>query len=111
MGLKLAQGPAHVLELQVETIGVDDLDVKTGLAQGSGAFAKTIPATWSSYIVLGTWILFALVFAITSLVAYLTYANYLFVLDDDALKIKRGFLSKDSFGIEMRNIKSGVRIL
>jgi uncharacterized membrane protein YdbT with pleckstrin-like domain len=75
------------------------------IAQANQVFAKTPLAPWSSYLVLGVWILFVLVFVITFLVAYLTYANYLFMLDSDALKIKRGILSKEETAIPYRQIQ------
>ncbi len=75
------------------------------VANANGVFTKTFLAPWSSYIVLGAWVLFVIVFIITFLVAYLTYANYLFVLGDDALKIRRGILSKEEIAIPYRQIQ------
>jgi len=75
------------------------------IAQGSGAFSKTPIAPWSIYIVLATWGLFILIFIVTFLVAYLTYTNYLFMLGDDALKIRRGILSKEEVAIPYRQIQ------
>ena len=45
------------------------------IAQGNGVFPKTPFAAWSSYGVLGAWILFFFVFVITFLITYLSYAN------------------------------------
>jgi uncharacterized membrane protein YdbT with pleckstrin-like domain len=73
--------------------------------QGNGVFRTTPIAAWSSYIVLGAWALFVLVFIITFLAAYLTYVNYLFMLDTDALKIRRGILSKEEIAIPYRQIQ------
>jgi putative membrane protein len=75
------------------------------IAQGNGVFAKTILAPWSMYIVLGTWVLFVLVFVVTFLIAYFTYTNYLFMLDADALKIRRGILAKEEIAIPYRQIQ------
>jgi uncharacterized membrane protein YdbT with pleckstrin-like domain len=75
------------------------------IAQGNGVFSKTPFAAWSSYGVLGAWILFFFVFVITFLITYLSYANYLFMLDDDALKIRRGILSKEETAIPYRQIQ------
>jgi uncharacterized membrane protein YdbT with pleckstrin-like domain len=75
------------------------------VAQGNGVFSKTFLAPWSFYIVLATWGLFILMFIVTFLIAYLTYANYLFMLDDDALKIRRGILSKEEIAIPYRQIQ------
>ena len=75
------------------------------IARENGVFEKTFLANWSPYIVLGAWILFILVFLITFFVAYLTYTNYLFMLDDDALKIRRGILSKEEVAIPYRQIQ------
>ncbi len=79
--------------------------VLISIAEGSGVFAKTILTAWSLYLVCGVWLLFVLTFVITFLVAYLTYANYLFMLDDNALKIKRGILSKEEIAIPYRQIQ------
>jgi uncharacterized membrane protein YdbT with pleckstrin-like domain len=76
------------------------------IAQENGAFSKTPIAAWSSYIVLGVWILFVLVFFVTFLVTYLNYANYLFMLDSDALKIRRGILGKVEIAIPYRQIQN-----
>ena len=75
------------------------------IAQGNGVFLKTFLAAWSLYVVFGIWILFILIFGVTFLVTYLTYANYLFMLDDDALKIRRGILSKEETAIPYRQIQ------
>jgi putative membrane protein len=75
------------------------------IAQENNAFAKTVLAAWSFYLVLGAWALFVLIFAMTFLIAYLTYANYLFMLGDDALKIRRGILSKEEIAIPYRQIQ------
>ena len=75
------------------------------VVQGNGIFVKTIIAPWSFYLVIGAWVLFVLTFVITFLVAYLTYANYVFTLDADALKIKRGILSKEEIAIPYRQIQ------
>lgn len=75
------------------------------IAQMNGVFAKTFLAAWSSYIALGAWALFVLVFVITFLITYLTYANYLFMLDDNALRIRRGILSKEETAIPYRQIQ------
>jgi uncharacterized membrane protein YdbT with pleckstrin-like domain len=75
------------------------------VVQGRGVFVATIIAPWSFYLVLGVWALFALTFIITFLVGYLTYVNYLFILDADALKIKRGILSKEEIAIPYRQIQ------
>ena len=75
------------------------------IAQENNVFAKKIFAAWSLYLVLGAWALFILVFVMTFLVAYLTYANYLFMLGDDALKIRRGILAKEEIAIPYRQIQ------
>ncbi len=75
------------------------------VAQGSGVFAKTPIAPWSFYIVLGAWALFVFILVVTFLAAYLTYINYLFMLDADALKIRRGILSKEEIAIPYRQIQ------
>ncbi|MGB7957247.1 MAG: PH domain-containing protein [Minisyncoccia bacterium] len=79
--------------------------VLLSIAQANGVFAKTIIGAWSLYIVLGVWALCVLVFVITFLVAYLSYANFLFMLDDNALKIRRGILSKEETAIPYRQIQ------
>ena len=75
------------------------------VAQGSGVFAKIHFAAWSLYVVLGVWALFILAFVLTFLIAYLTYVNYLFALDDDALKIRRGIIAKEEIAIPYRQIQ------
>jgi putative membrane protein len=75
------------------------------IAQGSGIFAKTPLAPWSIFIVLGVWALFVLTFVLTFFITYLTYVNYVFMLDDDALKIRRGILSKEEISIPYRQIQ------
>jgi len=75
------------------------------VVQRYGGFANTFLTRWSLGIVLGVWGLFILVFVITFLIAYLTYTNYLFMLDDDALKIRRGILSKEEIAIPYRQIQ------
>jgi uncharacterized membrane protein YdbT with pleckstrin-like domain len=76
------------------------------IAQGSGVFSNAHFAAWSFYIVLGAWVLFVLAFVITFFIAYLTYANYLFALEDNALKIKRGILAKEEIAIPYRQIQN-----
>lgn len=61
-----------------------------------------------AYVFLGAWIvlaLFVVTFAITLLVVWLTYANYKFALGEDALKIKRGILSREEVAIPYRQIQ------
>ena len=79
--------------------------VLLSIAQANGVFAKTIIGAWSLYLVFGVWALCVLVFVITFLIAYLTYANFLFMLDNDALKIRRGILSKEETAIPYRQIQ------
>jgi len=92
-------------EQMVPTVIIFIAAVLLLIAQASGAFAKTPLASWGFYIVLGAWALFVLAFVITFLVAYLTYANYLFMLDDNALKIRRGILAKEEVAIPYRQIQ------
>ncbi len=75
------------------------------IAQGSGIFAKTPFAPWSIFIVFGVWALFVLTFVLTFFITYLTYVNYVFMLSDDALKIRRGILSKEEISIPYRQIQ------
>jgi putative membrane protein len=79
--------------------------IALSIVQTEGIFAKTIIAPWSGLVVLGAWILFVLTFILTFLIAYLTYINYQFTLDDDALKIRRGILSKEGIAIPYRQIQ------
>ena len=65
------------------------LIVAVGLlaASGSGVLTKTPAGDLSNYASIGAVVIsavFILVFIITLLVAWLTYANYLFALGDDA---------------------------
>ena len=73
--------------------------------EAHGLFSKTPLAPWSGWIVLAGWILFALTLGITLLATYLNYANYEFLLDDDALKIRRGILSRTETAIPYRQIQ------
>ena len=75
------------------------------VAQLNGVFAKTFIANWSAYVVLAAWLILILVFAITFLATYLIYDNYLFMLDEDALRIRRGIISKEEIAIPYRQIQ------
>ena len=57
------------------------------------------PAAW------GCFALFAVVLAVTLLVAWLIYANYKYCLGVDSLKIKRGILNKEEVAIPYRQIQ------
>ena len=61
-----------------------------------------------AYLILGGWIvlaIFVLTLAITLLITWLIYANYKFALGADALKIKRGILSREEVAIPYRQIQ------
>ena len=75
------------------------------IVQLNGGFATKPLAAWSGYVVLGAWLLFALILIVTLLAAYLSYIGYEFMLDDDALKIRRGILSKEEIAIPYRQIQ------
>ena len=75
------------------------------VAQANGIFAKTILAAWSVYIVLGGWLLFILISVITFLSPILPMRIMNSCLDDDALKIRRGILSKEEIAIPYRQIQ------
>ncbi len=69
---------------------------------------KTPVGDLTNYAALTAWgclALFALVFAITLLVAWLISANYKYCLGDDSLKIKRGILNKEEVAIPYRQIQ------
>jgi uncharacterized membrane protein YdbT with pleckstrin-like domain len=76
---------------------------------GSGVLAETPAGDLSSYasigalIILGTFI-GALIIII--LISWLTYANYLFALGEDALKIRRGILDREEVAIPYRQIQN-----
>jgi uncharacterized membrane protein YdbT with pleckstrin-like domain len=75
------------------------------VAQASGTFSKTMFAPWSMDLMLIIWAIFILVFAITYLATYLVYDNYLFMLGDEALRIKRGIIGKEEIAIPYRQIQ------
>lgn len=47
-----------------------------------------------------------IVFGVTLLISWLIYANYKFLLDNDALKIKRGVFEKEEIAIPYRQIQN-----
>jgi uncharacterized membrane protein YdbT with pleckstrin-like domain len=51
------------------------------------------------------WI-FLIVFTVTVLVAWIEYANFAFLLADDALKVKRGVIHKEEIAIPYRQIQN-----
>ena len=75
------------------------------VAQLSGVFSKTILAPWGIYLVIGAWLITVFVFLITFFVTYLVYDNYLFMLDEYALKIRRGIIGKEEIAIPYRQIQ------
>ncbi len=75
------------------------------VAQLSGVFAKTMLASWGIYLVIGAWLIMIFVFLVTFFVTYLVYDNYLFMLDEYALKIRRGIIGKEEIAIPYRQIQ------
>ena len=74
------------------------------------SFLKNVPVVGdlTGYANMGAWImlgLFVVAFLITFLVAWLIYVNYKFMLGEDALKIKRGILSKEEVAMPYRQIQ------
>ncbi len=79
-----------------------------GVANGAGVFAKTPAGNLSDYASWGAVAFSALaivIFLITLIVAWLIYINYLFMLSDDALKIRRGVFSREEIAIPYRQIQ------
>ena len=75
------------------------------VAQLNGIFNKTPFAPWGMDVTLIIWAIFVLTFFITYFVTYLVYDNYLFMLGDEALRIKRGILAKEEIAIPYRQIQ------
>lgn len=71
----------------------------------AGVFDNSPFAAWSVSVVIGAWILFLLVLGISLAASYLSYQGYEFMLDDDALKIRRGILNKEEIAIPYRQIQ------
>lgn len=75
------------------------------------AFLKNIPAIGdvTGYMNMITWTVFGIfvvIFLAVLLIAWLTYANYKFYLDDDALRIKRGIFNKEEISMPYRQIQT-----
>jgi putative membrane protein len=61
-----------------------------------------------NYFMLGGWIMLAVAavaFLIALLISWLIYRNYTFCLEDDALKIRRGVITKEEIAIPYRQIQ------
>ncbi|HUZ92472.1 MAG TPA: PH domain-containing protein, partial [Candidatus Paceibacterota bacterium] len=59
----------------------------------------------AEYAALACFLVFIVAFLIALLVGWLVYKNYRFLLGEDALKIKRGVLSKEEIAIPFRQIQ------
>ena len=79
------------------------------VVQGQAFLIKTPVGNVQPYAVMAAWIvlaLFIVIFLVTLLIAWLIYKNYKFCLGEDALKIKKGVLSKEETAIPYRQIQN-----
>jgi uncharacterized membrane protein YdbT with pleckstrin-like domain len=99
--LQRIQAAAAFLLVTIVLFATKDLLFWKNLPLGIGDVTRyTNLAAW---IALG---IFAILFLIAIIIAWLIYANYKFLLSDDALKIKRGILSKEEVAIPYRQIQN-----
>ncbi len=76
---------------------------------GSGAFTNISGQNFDPYInsaAIAALVLFVVAFALAFLIAWLEYSTYKFFMDEDALRIKRGVLSKEEIAIPYRQIQN-----
>lgn len=75
---------------------------------GQGFLAKTPFGDIRAYITFAAaWsvVVFVIVAALTVLIVWLIYRNYLFAIDTESLKIRRGVLSREEIAIPYRQIQ------